>query len=128
MLLPRYWLGGLRLRDLLFRQNRGEDLNINCRPIGVKTRWQFYRSASFCSFDGRHLEGPWIRYDSLFFTRDPGEGRLAIDMTIAGDGDGHQDREVIRQIDAGSIPAGFNQGRDGITDGGCQHAGGDATT
>src|SRR3546814_14659462 len=42
-LLPRYWLGGLRRRDLLFRQNRGEDLNINCRPIGVKTRWQFYR-------------------------------------------------------------------------------------
>src|SRR3546814_8904787 len=48
-LLPRYWLGGLRRRDLLFRQNRGEDLNINCRPIGVKTRWQFYRSASFRS-------------------------------------------------------------------------------
>src|SRR3546814_17037014 len=43
-------------------------------------------------------------------------------MTIAGEGDGHQDREVIRQIDAGSIPAGFNLGRDGITDGGCQIA------
>src|SRR3546814_17165899 len=33
-----------------------------------------------------------------------------------------QDREVIRQIDAGSIPAGFNLVRDGITDGGCQIA------
>src|SRR3546814_16283009 len=54
-LLPRYWLGGLRRRDLLFRQNRGEDLNINCRPIGVKKRWQFYRSASFYSFHGRNL-------------------------------------------------------------------------